>query len=118
MNHLDAIAKWNIFEFDELMKYVEQVWEHREIHLTPGNASLSTGGSRWNEKIIEVLQMRNHGAWWKLCCDEAKRGGHYKFSLAFRYESAMDTRWQESQASDTGGKEEKTQQELLDSTVS
>lgn len=83
---VQIISKWQIRskhwadDCAALLSYVRKCWAFRDYFTSNGGYyQVSTAGWSGNERVIEALQANKR--FWRMCWQESKRGGHYKFEI-------------------------------------
>lgn len=77
---LKRIREWSHNDWSGLIDFVRFLWRYDFWDRgDDGSYFISTGGWSGNESIIEALEQNR--AFWALCWQSSRRGGHYEFKL-------------------------------------
>lgn len=78
---LDCIERWPYIEADQMLEFVRGLWSYPQFWTQEGDVlSVSTGGWSGNESLIRA--MKGNLAFWHMCWESSRRGGHYTFDLS------------------------------------
>ena len=79
---LYSLKNWPFTDFQNLVLRVIELWSADYGNYTWDGKilELMTGGWSDNEDIIQALEKNQ--MFWRLCWEESRRGGYYKFDLS------------------------------------
>lgn len=96
---------------DNLLKYVDALWNYQDISLKGNKFSLHTSGWSGNEDIIEALKKNRF--FWMFFWERSDRGGHYYFVVPEHIPDDKDSTLSEPDISEEEKRErEKKQKEF------
>jgi len=84
---LKKIEEWPVKDYPGLMNFIHSIWEYAEWGWSKEKLAdaieynISTAGWSGNEEIIEAMQ--KNWAFWAMCWQQSKRGGHYVFHARY-----------------------------------
>lgn len=77
---LDCIERWPYIESEQMLEFVRGLWSYPHFWIREGDTlSISTGGWSGNESLVKA--MKNNHAFWHMCWESSRRGGHYTFDM-------------------------------------
>lgn len=81
-DELSAIRAWPCYDFLALLQFVRELWKYSDCGYWAQDGNkfrISTAGWSGNEDLIGA--MRENFAFWSMCWQSFRRGGHYEFEV-------------------------------------